>query len=130
MTETISSPTGRVCVLVRARRPEETTFYTPPETALQVGHIVHPAGHEIPRHFHRPRVRKILKTSEVLVVQRGRCVLDLFDDDGAPLTSRELGEGDVVVLLGGGHAFRMTEDTVLLEVKQGPYPGPDEKVSF
>jgi hypothetical protein len=30
----------------------------------------------------------------------------------------------------GGHGFRMLEDTVLLEVKQGPYGGQAEKSRF
>jgi hypothetical protein len=38
--------------------------------------------------------------------------------------------GDVVVLLDGGHGFRMLEDTVLLEIKQGPYSGLGEKEQF
>jgi hypothetical protein len=33
-------------------------------------------------------------------------------------------------MVGGGHGFHMLEDTVLLEVKQGPYTGIDEKEHF
>jgi hypothetical protein len=33
-------------------------------------------------------------------------------------------------MVGGGHGFRMLENTVLLEVKQGPYTGIDEKRLF
>src|SRR5262245_45378158 len=29
-----------------------------------------------------------------------------------------------------GHGFRMLDDTVFLEVKQGPYRGPDERLRF
>ena len=32
--------------------------------------------------------------------------------------------------VGGGHGFRMIEDTVLFEIKQGPYGGPAEKERF
>jgi hypothetical protein len=38
--------------------------------------------------------------------------------------------GDIAIAVGGGHGFRMLEDTVLLEVKQGPYPGQTEKERF
>jgi hypothetical protein len=38
-----------------------------------------------------------------------------------------LGPGDLAVLLDGGHAFEMLEDTVLLEVKPGPFGGADDK---
>jgi hypothetical protein len=44
--------------------------------------------------------------------------------------SREIKEGDIILMVNGGHGFRMIEDTVFLEVKQGPYTGIDEKERF
>jgi len=38
--------------------------------------------------------------------------------------------GDVVLMVGGGHGFRMLEDTLFLEVKQGPYLDREEKERF
>ena len=35
--------------------------------------------------------------------------------------------GDVLMLISGGHGFRMIENTVFLEVKRGPYIGPEGK---
>jgi hypothetical protein len=35
-----------------------------------------------------------------------------------------------MVAVNGGHGFRVLEDTVLLEIKQGPYPGGAEKERF
>ena len=110
--------------------PDATTFVTPDEAALQVGLIVYPAGGEVQRHRHRPIERRLVGTPEVLVVRKGRCRVEIFDDDHRHLATCELAAGDVVTLLSGGHAFQMLEDTVLLEVKQGPYPGPDEKERF
>jgi hypothetical protein len=46
------------------------------------------------------------------------------------VASRELAAGSIVLLLGGGHGFRMMEDTVLFEVKQGPYAGDKDKARF
>jgi hypothetical protein len=37
---------------------------------------------------------------------------------------------DLKLMVGGGHGFRMLEDTVLLEFKQGPQTGLDEKGRF
>jgi quercetin dioxygenase-like cupin family protein len=130
--ELISSSTGLpLAYVVRAAEdPRETTFVTPDEANLQVGFVVYPAGGEIARHSHRPIERTILGTSEVLVVRMGRCELDIYDEAQTLVTTRELREGDVMVMVGGGHGFRLTEDTVLLEVKQGPYTGPDEKERF
>ena len=131
LTETISHRGTVVCMIVRAERaPDVTTFYTPHHYDLQVGKIVYSAGTVIPRHLHRPVVRHVVGTAEVLIVQKGRMILDLYDHDRALMCSRDLGSGDVVVLLGAGHGFRLLEDTVLLEVKQGPYFELQDKELF
>ena len=39
-------------------------------------------------------------------------------------------QGDIVILVAGGHGFEMLEDTVLMEIKQGPYTGLKEKERF
>jgi hypothetical protein len=129
--EIISSGSAILCYIIRSGSlPAATEFVTPPEVTLQVGHIVHPRGHEISRHEHRPQERKISGTAEVIVVQRGRCEIDVYNDQRHLVATRELRVGDVVVLLECGHGFRMLEDIVLLEVKQGPYAGPNEKAQF
>ena len=110
--------------------PSRTTFLTPPQFKQQVGFVVYPAGGEIQRHVHRPLSRHLIGTSEVLIVRRGRCEIDIYNDDRQLVATRELREGDVMLMVGGGHGFHMLEDTVFLEVKQGPYTGQDEKERF
>ncbi len=110
--------------------PDRTTFLTPDDCNLQVGHIVYPAGGEIKRHIHVPIERHIVGTAEVLIVQRGHCEVDIYTDDRRLVATRELRRGDVLIAVAGGHGFRVLEDTVLLEVKQGPYPGDAAKERF
>jgi hypothetical protein len=123
---------GKVFAYVMRDAPGEkqTTFLTPDESIQQVGFVVHPAGAEVRRHYHLPLERSIVGTPEVLVVRQGRCEMDVFDDEQEFVCTREIATGDIMVMVGGGHGFRMVEDTVLLEVKQGPYYGPDEKAYF
>ena len=110
--------------------PEQTTFVTPPEFKQQVGFVVYPRGGEVSRHVHRQIERRLTGTSEVLVVRSGRCEIDVYSDERVLVATRELVEGDIMLMVGGGHGFRMLEDTVFLEVKQGPYTGIDEKERF
>jgi quercetin dioxygenase-like cupin family protein len=110
--------------------PDRTTFWTPGECNLQVGQVVYPAGGEIAKHIHLPIERRIIGTTEVLVVQRGRCEVDVYTEDQRLVTTRELQVGDILIAVSGGHGFRVLEDTVLLEIKQGPYPGGAEKERF
>jgi quercetin dioxygenase-like cupin family protein len=120
-----------LATIIRATlNPEKTTFLTPDTFNLQVGFVVYPAGGEVARHTHHPLERHIVGTSEVLVVKQGRCEIDIYNDERHLVATRELHSGDIMVMVGGGHGFRMLEDTILLEVKQGPYTGLDEKERF
>jgi len=110
--------------------PERTTFLTPPEYKQQLGYVVYPAGGEVQRHVHLPLERHLVGTSEVVVVRQGCCEVDIYNDERHLVATRELREGDIMLMVGGGHGFRMLEDTVLIEVKQGPYTGIDEKERF
>jgi len=110
--------------------PQKTTFLTPPEFKQQVGFVVYPAGGEIQRHVHRPLERHLVGTSEVVIVRRGRCEIDVYNDERQLVAVRELGQGDIMLMVAGGHGFRMLENTVFLEVKQGPYTGLEEKERF
>jgi len=111
-------------------KPEATQFITPPQHTQQVGLIVYSQGGTIVPHFHSPLERHIVGTPETLLVRSGKVEVSLYDDGQVLVARRILDVGDVLVLLGGGHGFNMLEDTVLLEVKQGPYTGLVEKVRF
>jgi hypothetical protein len=120
-----------LCYIIRAElAPDTTTFITPSDYKQQVGFIAYPAGGEVHRHLHLPLERHLVGTSEVLFVRKGRCVLDVYDDLKELVTSREMKTGDVVLMVGGGHGLRMLEDTLFLEVKQGPYLECEEKERF
>lgn len=117
--------------IIRAEvAPDQTTFVTPTELNFQLGFVVYPSQGEITRHVHKRLERHITGTSEVLVVRKGRCEVDIYNNERELVATRELRTGDVLLMVGGGHGFRMLEDTILLEVKQGPYPGVDEKERF
>ena len=118
------------CLIRGTHQPRATEFVTPDDWNQQVGFIVYPRGGEIARHRHLPIERTLTGTSEVLIVRQGRCEVDFFDVDANLVATREIAQGDILVLVSGGHGFRMLEDTILLEVKQGPYTGLQEKSFF
>lgn len=129
--EIISWDNQPLVYIIRAELfPQKTTFLTPAEFKQQVGFVVYPQGGEIPRHIHRNLERHLTGTSEVLIIRRGRCEIDVYNDERELVATRELRTGDLMLMVGGGHGFRMLEDTVFLEIKQGPYIGMDEKKQF
>ncbi len=110
--------------------PERTTFLTPPEFKQQVGFVVYPKGGEIAKHLHLALERHLIGTSEVLVLLKGCCLIDIYSPEKELVTTRELTAGDVMLMVGGGHGFRLQDDTVFLEIKQGPYLAVEEKERF
>ena len=110
--------------------PEKTEFVTPDTYKQQVGFVVYPANGEIAPHIHHEMERNLRGTSEVLFVQKGCCHVDFYKQDKEYLQTIEIATGDVLVLVSGGHGFRMIENTVFIEVKQGPYIGVQEKERF
>jgi hypothetical protein len=84
----------------------------------------------ITRHIHLALERHLIGTCEVLVLLKGHCLMDIYNDGKELVATKELIKGDVMLMVGGGHGFRMLEDTVFLEVKQGPYLVKEEKERF
>lgn len=117
-------------ILRRDFRPEQTTFITPDGYYQQTGLVVYPAGGVIKRHVHLPLQRHLVGTPETILVRAGKVEVDLFGLDRTPLGTWVLEAGDLIILAGGGHGFRCLENTILLEVKQGPYTGLKEKEFF
>lgn len=108
----------------------QTEFLTSDDSTFQAGFVVYPAGGHVQAHIHLPVVRRVVGTSELLLVRSGRCIVDIYSHDHRLVASRELLPGDAILSVSGGHGFRMIEDTVLLEIKQGPYGGLGEKERF
>jgi hypothetical protein len=117
-------------IIRREYQPSETTFITSPDLAQQVGFVVYPAGGVIKRHLHKNIDRQNISSSEALIVRQGRLEIDIFDQNKVLLATRELQAGDFVLMVSGGHGFRILEATILLEVKLGPYAGPSDKELF
>ena len=106
------------------------TFFTPGEFSQQVAYMRHPEGHEIAAHRHLLHERQIFLTNEVLFIKSGRLRVDLYGNHDYVVTSRELGPGDVILLISGGHGFEVLEELRMVEVKQGPYAGDGDKLVF
>ena len=109
---------------------DRTTFLTPDDTSLQMGMIVYGAGQDIPAHVHLPITREVHGTNECIVVRKGRCRVTIYDSQRKFVAERDLEQGAIILLLGGGHGFHLYEDTILFEVKQGPFAGGNDKERF
>lgn len=109
---------------------EGITFFTPQDYSQQLGYMNRPKGYIIEPHVHKLVERKVTLTQEVLYVKSGKVRVDFYNDDQVYLESRIVGTGDVILLAAGGHGFEMLESSELIEIKQGPYCGDEDKVRF
>ena len=105
-------------------------FFTPGEFSQQLGYMKHKKGHTIQEHKHKLQTREVKYTQETLFIRKGRVRVDFYTDDKLFLTSRELKTGDVILLASGGHGFEFLEETEMIEVKQGPHGGDEDKERF
>ncbi|GAM09922.1 hypothetical protein OR1_02204 [Geobacter sp. OR-1] len=106
------------------------SFFTPVNYSQQLAYMHHPVGKIIESHLHEPVPREVIYTQEVLLVKRGKLRVDFYDDSQRFLESRILSGGDVILLASGGHGFEVLEEVEMIEVKQGPYAGDQDKTRF
>jgi hypothetical protein len=102
-------------------------FYSPPDFSQQIGLMTRPTGHVVPAHVHNTIERTIFQTQEVLVIRKGSCKVTLYDSKLKVASEIILSSGDTILLASGGHQIEMLEETEILEVKQGPYAGANDK---
>lgn len=109
---------------------EGVDFITPDEYSQQVAYMHHPTGKVIDAHVHNLIHRNVVMTQEVLFIKKGVLRVDFYDEYEDYLESKELYAGDVILLISGGHGFQVIEEVEMIEVKQGPYSGNQDKKRF
>ena len=131
MGEKIEHENEIIAIIVYAEfKRDGLEFFTPDQFSQQLAYMCHPPGKTIPPHTHREVQRQVFYTLETIFVRSGRVRVDFYAADTNYIASRELKSGDVVLLASGGHGFTMLEETEMIEVKQGPYAGEQDKVRF
>ena len=90
----------------------------------------HKKGHIIKPHKHKKRITKILSTTEVILLLKGVLRVDFYNQNKKYLFSKILREKSIIMLVHGGHGFKVIKDVEMIEVKQGPYNIEKDKVKF
>ena len=123
---------GQLLAIIISHRFNEPGihFFTPNELSQQLAYMKHPAGKVIDPHVHNPLPREVHYTQEVLFIKKGKIRVDFYSNQQVYIESRILETGDVILLATGGHGFEMLEETEMIEVKQGPYAGEEDKTRF
>ena len=131
MVEKITHNSETLAIIVRKELNNEgINFFTPNEYSQQLAFMNHPSGKEIQPHIHKKVHREVHYTQETLFIRKGKLQVDFYSDDQKYLDSRILKSGDVILLIKGGHGFKVLDDLEMFEVKQGPYAGDEDKIKF
>ena len=132
MIEKIIHKKKLLALIVRGkyRNKKGITFFTPSESIQQFGYMKHKKAYIIKPHLHKKRLTKIFYTTEVILLLKGIMRVDFYNQFKAYLFSKILKEKDIIMLVHGGHGFKILKDVEMLEIKQGPYNLIRDKIKF
>ena len=112
------------------RNKKGITFFTPDNATQQFGYMKHKKGHIIKPHKHLKRTTKIFTTTEVILLLKGILRVDFYNQKKKYLFSKILKKKSIILLVHGGHGFKVIKDVEMIEVKQGPFNISKDKVKF
>ena len=131
MIENITHNSLNLAIIIRSSfKKEGIQFFTPDNYTQQLAYMNRPAGYVIQPHLHNPLKREVEFTKEVIFIKSGMVRVDFYDESQKYLKSTVLHQGDVILLAYGGHGFEILENCEMIEVKQGPYAGEQDKTRF
>tara|TARA_Y100000590_G_C15558692_1_gene953838 strand:- start:398 stop:832 length:435 start_codon:yes stop_codon:yes gene_type:complete len=132
MIEKVFYKKKMLALIVRGkyRSKKGITFFTPSDSTQQFGYMKHKKKHIIKPHLHKKRMTQILYTSEVILILKGILRVDFYTSFKKYLFSKILKKKDIIMLVHGGHGFKVLKDIEMLEIKQGPYSLIKDKIKF
>ena len=104
-------------------------FVTPNHFTLQLGFISHKSKTYIKPHTHKNYLRKIKKTTEILLIRKGSLRVDFYSRKKY-LFSKVVNKNKILVLLEGSHGFKILKKCSIIEIKQGPFSLALDKERF
>jgi len=107
-------------------------FFTNASDQLQIAAFSMNRGEAIQPHMHLEQKRELLETHEIIFVQEGILIVDLYSDlkRNKIFKSIEMHQGDLIYLKAGIHGFTIGEDCKFIEVKQGPFVDGKDKIKL
>ena len=105
-------------------------FFTSKKLTQQVAFMNHPKNYSIEPHLHKKVMRKIKTTTEVLIIINGILKINFYNKNKKFIFSKLAKAKDIVILLTGGHGFKIIKNCKFIEVKQGPYNEKEDKIKF
>ena len=112
------------------RKFEGIKFFTPDTYNFQVGLMAHSKNHIIDPHCHINKKKIIKNMSEFLILLSGQLKVYFFNKKKIKSKSITLRKKDMILLISGGHGFKVIKKLEMIEIKQGPFIGQIDKVKL
>tara|TARA_B110000444_G_C18387713_1_gene387837 strand:+ start:122 stop:538 length:417 start_codon:yes stop_codon:yes gene_type:complete len=103
-------------------------FFTSSDLNFQVGLMAHHKNHIIKPHFHINRKKIIKQMSELLIIFSGTLKVFFYNKKKIKTKTVILNKKDMILLISGGHGFKVLKKLEMLEIKQGPFVGEKDKI--
>jgi cupin fold WbuC family metalloprotein len=103
-------------------------FFTNSDLNFQVGLMAHHKNHIIKPHFHINRKKIIKQMSELLIIFSGILKVYFYNKKKIKTKTVILKKKDMILLISGGHGFKVLKKLEMLEIKQGPFVGEKDKI--
>ncbi len=102
------------------------SFFSQDHEYIQAGTWVYEQGKQLKAHIHNTVIREVALTQEVIYVKQGKVKAKIYDTSENLVAELNVCAGDVIILLNGGHGYDIIDNnTQVLEIKNGPYLGPE-----
>ena len=122
-----------LCIVYRdSDWKEGLNFVTPNDLFIQVGSWWYPKEKKLATHKHNIVSREANITQEMVYVKSGSMLATIFDQEMNFVQEVVLKEGDMAIMVYGGHGYKILEDnTKIIEAKNGPFVSVEvDKVKY
>jgi len=131
MIEILKIKSTTYAIIIRSNAiANKSSFLTKHKDEQQIGLLVLKKNLIINPHYHKKTKRIIENTSEILIIKKGKLRIDLYDVKFNYFKSSILKKNDVILILHGSHGFKILEDSVVIECKQGPFIDNKTNINF
>lgn len=129
--EPITDTTNKVNDFEFSIKEPSSTWVGSNNEALQIQRMCFDKGKAFKRHRHILRPRLNNYTQETFVIIQGKMKALIYDNNLEIIDTIDMTKGDILVCYRGAHSFVVMEDnTITVEVKNGPYTTREEDKEF
>ena len=119
------------CIYKAKKKIQNRLDLSPTNELLQAGVIKLKNNFDLRKHLHTQIVRKTKGTQEIWIVMSGKIKVTFYDTDKIKISEKTLNKGDMSILFRGGHSLKcLKKETIIYEIKNGPYKKNKDLIRF